>query len=242
MLSSLSEMHVAKSLSDLIWPHAVVQPSDVWRPRGFLDPKEPELFDTGEFLPQDICDEMLDWWLAIKKRARTPVWDIAATCTIPGYERKGVLIVEAKAHSEELSKSGKQPGVKANHERIGGAIQEANSALNGVLTGWNLARDSHYQLSNRFAWAWKLSQLGIPVVLVYLGFLNAKEMEDEGEPFGDARQWRDCLLDHAQGIVPEQAWESRLPMGKAPLIPLIRSVDLSFNVALPGTESLSSDN
>ena len=239
MLSSLSEIHVAKSLSDLIWPHGLVEATDVWRPRGFLDPKEPELCDTDEFLPPEVCDQMPSWWLAITRGARTPVWDIAAICTIPGYDRKGVLLVEAKAHSEELSKGGKQPGVEANHERIGDAIQEANSSLNGVLAGWNLTRDSHYQLSNRFAWAWKLSQLGIPVVLVYLGFLNAKEMEDQGEPFVDARQWRDCLIDHAQGIVPERAWESRLLTGQAPLIPLIRSVDLSFSVALPDTELLS---
>ena len=133
-----------------------------------------------------------------------------------------------------LRQDGKDLGPKTNrknHERIGDAIGKANTGLNGVLTGWNLARDSHYQLSNRFAWAWKLAQLGVPVVLVYLGFLNATEMVDQGTPFHDARHWRDCLLGHAQGIVPEQAWETRLLLGKAHLIPLIRSVDLSFSVA-----------
>ena len=45
---------------------------------------------------------MLAWWLAITRGARTPVWDIAAICTIPGYDRKGVLLVEAKAHSEDM--------------------------------------------------------------------------------------------------------------------------------------------
>ena len=28
-------------------------------------------------------------------------------------------------------------------------------------------------MSNRFAWAWKLADLGVPVVLVYLGFFRA---------------------------------------------------------------------
>lgn len=50
MLSPLSDSHVARSLSELVWLHALVQPSDFWRPRGFLDPKEPELCDTNEFL------------------------------------------------------------------------------------------------------------------------------------------------------------------------------------------------
>ena len=54
MLSSLSEIHVAKSLSDFIWPHALVETTDVWRPRGFLDPKEPELCDTEEFASRGL--------------------------------------------------------------------------------------------------------------------------------------------------------------------------------------------
>lgn len=35
-------------------------------------------------------------------------------------------------------------------------------------------------MSNRFAWAWKLATMEVPVVLVYLGFLNATEMGDQG--------------------------------------------------------------
>ena len=37
------------------------------------------------------------------------------------------------------------------------------SAATGLQ--WGLSRDDHYQLSNRFAWCWKLATLGIPVVL-----------------------------------------------------------------------------
>ena len=70
-----------------------------------------------------------------------------------------------------------------------------------------------------------------PVVLVYLGFLNAMEMADLGTPFRDALHWNDCLLGHAQGIVPEQAWETRLLLGEAPLVPLMRSVDFRSIVA-----------
>ena len=108
MLSCLSEAHVAGTLSDLVWPHDLVRSSDFGRPRGFLDPTEPELCETNEFLPPDICDEVINWWLAVRKRARTPVWDIAATCTLPGFDQIGVVLIEAQAHSEELGEGGKE--------------------------------------------------------------------------------------------------------------------------------------
>jgi crotonobetainyl-CoA:carnitine CoA-transferase CaiB-like acyl-CoA transferase len=34
------------------------------------------------------------------------------------------------------------------------------------LPGWSLSVDSHYQICNRFAWAWKIASLGVPVVLI----------------------------------------------------------------------------
>ena len=228
MLSSLSDEQVAHSLTDLISPHTNIQTSDFWRPRGFTDPREPQLCNTNEFLPPDVCDKLLHWWLAVRRRATTPVWDIAATWNAPGYKQRGIVIVEAKAHWGELSKEGKKETKdtnKKNHDQIKAAIQEANTALG---EGWKLSRDSHYQLANRFAWAWKLSQLGIPVVLVYLGFLHASEMND---PFLKPEDWRKCLLAHASGIVPEEAWETNLNPGGAPLIPLIRSVDFSIGVS-----------
>lgn len=233
VLSSLGVDQIARSLSELAWPHALVQPRAFWRPRGFLDAKEPEWCKTDEFLSPEICKAVLNWWLAVPKNARTPVWDLAATCTVLGYEQRGVLLVEAKAHSKELSAAGKRRAAdtnKENHHHIGDAIGQANVGLNCALPGWNLQRDSHYQLSNRFAWAWKIAQLGVPVVLIYLGFLNSEEMADEGTPFHDALQWKECLLAHAVGIVPEQAWECRLLIDGTPLIPMIRTLDLKFSL------------
>ena len=226
MLLSRSEAQVADSLAELVSSHATVQTSDFWRPRGFTDPQEPQLCKSTEFLSREICEEMLNWWLAVRRRATTPVLDIAATCSVPGYDQQGIVIVEAKAHWDELKVEGKDPkSNKKNHERIGNAIQEANTSLG---KGWNLSRDSHYQLANRFAWSWKLAQLGIPVVLVYLGFLHATEMND---PFLTPEDWEKCLLAHADGIVPKKAWGSILQPGKAPLIPLIRAVDFNINVS-----------
>ena len=60
---------------------------------------------------------------------------------------------------------------------------------NAALPGWHLSRDTHYQLTNRFAWAWTIAMLGVPVVLIYLGFLQANDMRDEGAPFVSAADW-----------------------------------------------------
>jgi hypothetical protein len=233
MLLSRPSALVTDSLSELVSPHATVETSDFWRPRGFTDPDEPQLCKTPGFLAQEICDEVLNWWLAIRRNNPTTlVLDIAATCSVPGYEQKGIVIVEAKAHWSELDESGKRFDAKTNkpnHERIGNCIQEANT---GLGEGWNLARDSHYQLSNRFAWAWKLSELGIPVVLVHLGFLHATEMND---PFLTPEDWEKCLLAHADGIVPKNARGKNLNPGGAPFIPLIRSVDFKMISANPIT-------
>jgi hypothetical protein len=78
-------------------------------------------------------------------------------------------------------------------------------------------------MSNRFAWAWKLTNLGLPVVLVYLGFLGAIEMSDEGKPFSNHADW-DCLVkSYSERIVPPRAWNSELSLNGEILIPLIRS-------------------
>jgi hypothetical protein len=91
------------------------------------------------------------------------------------------------------------------------------------------------QLANRFAWSWRLASLGIPVVLVvYLGFLNAEEMRDRGEPFANAGAWDRAVRAHANGIVPSNAWGLRLEVEGTPVIPLIRSLDLPLD---PGVET-----
>jgi hypothetical protein len=76
------------------------------------------------------------------------------------------------------------------------------------MDGWTLSRDSHYQLTNRFAWAWKLASMGVPVVLGYLGFQGAAEMKDRENrslitPTGHALTWNIprilCLSEHGAG-------------------------------------------
>jgi hypothetical protein len=189
--------------------------------------EEAKLGESIGFLSDEQREKVTSWWLAVRKRANTPNWDIASTCTIG--KQPGLLIVEAKAHRAELKQDGKLFGKDAshgsgkNHEQIGRAINEASSRLNEAMPGWNLSRDSHYQLANRFAWAWKLASMGVPVVLVYLGFLYAKDVSDLGEPFVDRDDWSGVVLEHSRNIVPERAWGRDLNVGSVTIKPLIRA-------------------
>ena len=228
-LTGLPRPQAADLLTSLASPSgAVILPdTDFWMPRGLADYKETTLVYNDQFLSLDNRKALTSWWLIKVRSARLPNWDIASTCTIEG--RKGLLLVEAKAHDQELSGAGKSAPTshnsKLNHERIGQAIAEANSGLNTVLkTDWNLTRDSHYQLCNRFAWSWKIASLGVPVALIYLGFLNAREMLDQGRPFASASAWENCLRHYSGGIVPDEAWGNKFYITGTPVWFLIKSL------------------
>jgi hypothetical protein len=160
LLTGQPPHHTTELLINLIrLPNVVISSLDHWIPRGLRDYKETTLVDSSYFLPPDKCKVLTEWWLEKPRGARLPNWDIASTCTIEGI--RALLLVEAKAHDKELSEAGKSrpttSNSQVNHKHIGLAIDQANLGLDGVLKGWALSRDSHYQLSNRFAWAWKLA-------------------------------------------------------------------------------------
>jgi hypothetical protein len=169
------------------------------------------------------------WWLAVRGHPNTPNWDIASTATINGI--KGLLLVEAKAHGAELRSDGKaNEGRQENHARIQAACRDASAALNGVRPGWALSTERNYQLCNRFAWAWKLASLGIPVVLIYLGFLRAEEMRDLGLPFVDGDQWERLVRDHSKGVVPADVWDSPTLVNGTPVYAKICSLEVPLHI------------
>jgi hypothetical protein len=233
MLTSLSKNHVASVLSSLVSPVAVIDESKHhWLPGGLLNPTEARLGECPAFLTPKIREQLTSWWLVNRRGANTPNWDIVSTCTVEG--REGLVLVEAKAHDKESKPEGKElgdKGDKKNHEQIGVAISEANSALNAICPGWAITRDSHYQFCNRFAWAWKVASLGVPVILVYLGFLHADEMSRCGKPFVSDHEWHSMVLDHGANLVPADAWEKRLQTNAAPMWAMIRSLGLRWVVA-----------
>lgn len=223
---------VAARLTSLAAPFATVSSSDRWMPQGFAACGEAELDKADRLLHHTRRMALTAWWLpAGREGARTPNFDIASTCTIDG--KPGLLLVEAKAHEEELRKEATGRSLpldasderKASHPTIGSAIDAARTGLTAA-TGrpWGISRDTHYQISNRFAWSWKLTELGVPVVLVYLGFLGADEMSDKGSPLEDGPAWTRLVLDHSRDCVPADVWERRWLIGGVPFVPLIRSV------------------
>ena len=229
---------VVGRLTALVKPYGSVSGTSEWRPVGFDDVDEVQLDKPNALIPDETSRELKNWWFA-KSAKGSPTWDLASQCVVGSGRdaRPGVLLVEAKAHEGELESGGKSlkhdatSASRRNHERIGKAIEEANEGLRS-LTGdqaWGLSRDSAYQLANRFAWGWKLASLGVPVVLVYLGFLNALEMSDKGDLFCEPHDWMECVKKHAKGKVPEEAWERdwKTPEGTV-FVPRIMTVSQSL--------------
>ena len=207
-------------------------------PEGFCRFEEARLDRATRLFPKQDRDELRDWWLEVPRGANTPNWDIASTCTVDNA--RGILLVEAKAHNEELNNetTGKSlercasDNSRCNHARIGEAIDAASIALSDETgLSWALSRDHHYQMANRFAWAWKLTGLGYPVVLVYLGFLNAEEMRQgkEKRPLADHAEW-DCLVrSHSRSLFPEKAWDRTWTLNGRLFVPRIRSVEIPYD-------------
>ena len=220
-------------------PEVSVNPTDKWIPWGkpvqVNDGKwdkspanEAQLHKADALLPANIRMQLRDWWLSVLRNAQTPNWDIASTCLIEGQQ--GMLLVEAKAHSAELApKSDKCSSTNSeNRQRIAQAIEEANRGLSIATEGpWSLSRDHHYQLSNRFAWAWKLASLGVPVVLIYLGFLGARDMIGR-ELFHSSDDWEKCVKDYGKGVVDNDCWGRWLNIQGSPILPLIRAYNQPF--------------
>jgi len=199
-------------------------------PQGFIRTEEAQLGRVDSLLDPAIGDCLINWWLAVPKAGRVPHWDIASTCTIEG--RSGLLLVEAKAHDQELIKEDagkKREKVESvdslrNRAQIDSCMHRANISLTSeTKLLWSLSIEHHYQLSNRFAWAWKLTELGIPIILVYLGFLNAEEMYDQGVPFSEHMRWENLVKSQSTALFPEDVWNNRWKVLGQPLIPLIIS-------------------
>ncbi len=241
LLTHGSADEVAARLTSLATPFARVSAGDRWMPQGFDEPEEAQLHRAPRLLDPEIGAQLGAWWLApASRRARTPNFDIASTCTIG--EATGLLLVEAKAHDEELKKetagrllrSGSSDDRMVSHETIGAAIGGARDGLtNSTMLKWRITRDSHYQMSNRFAWSWKLAALGMPVVLVYLGFLKADEMNDRGRPFASHEDWERLVKAHSLPLFPTEVWGRNWIVNGQPLIPLIRSIEQPLGLEAP---------
>jgi hypothetical protein len=215
---------------------AKITAKSLWMPGGHNAPMEARLETFGfRAIPDEkVWKKLSEWWHCHPEGANTPNWDLALGAEIEG--KPGLILVEAKANVPELSTAGKkldrnlsrrsqdsQIKSKDNHERIGEAIEEACTNLGVAYPGIRIRRDSHYQLSNRVAFLWRLASLGIPTVLVYLGFYGDVGIADVGEPFRDLAHWKRAFADYARPVLPEEFLERRIQIGEAPAWLLVRA-------------------
>jgi hypothetical protein len=117
---------------------------------------------------------------------------------------------------------------RRNHVRIGACIEEASLAVSGEThLAWSLSRDSNYQMANRFAWAHKLAELGIPVLLVYLGFIGCEEMSkgNSQRPIESKEDWDEMIFAHSRPLFPPEVWNREWRVHGQSLIPLIKTYD-----------------
>jgi len=87
------------------------------------------------------------------------------------------------------------------------------------------------------AFLWKLATLGIPTVLIYLGFSGDEGIRDAGAPFEDDADWRRAFGDYTKDQIPASMLERRLELGAAPAWFLVRSRKvIEQSVARPATQ------
>jgi hypothetical protein len=173
--------------------------------------------------------------------ANTPNWDFASAAYVDGTP--GLVLVEAKAHIAELSRKGKGQSPDRsgrsveNHSKIAAAIAEACADLQRREPGVGIQRDAHYQFSNRIAFAWKLASLGVPTVLVYLGFLGDEAVAGSEHALKDDAHWQAAFRDHVDPVWPSTLLEGPVATQAASFWVLVRSrqINQGASIALPLT-------
>ena len=78
-------------------------------------------------------------------------------------------------------------------------------------------------MSNRIAFAWKLASLGVPVILIYLGFWGDAGSANAGKPFYTEQEWRSAFGSHVARVFDESAFGKRIDCGAAPFWLLVES-------------------
>lgn len=229
----------AETLSSLIKGFGSVAPDDAWAPRGKNQVEEPRLDETTGLLKDpNLKNTLREWWVSPNSGSRTPTWDIASACTIDTHP--GIFLIEAKAHLGELNSERISTREKRNIKHIHAALAEATDGWNNILEDYaeqrgfklshkvKLTTNTHYPVCMQFAFAWKLASLGVPTILVYLGFLNALEPDEKDTriSFPNQALWSQCVFEKTSKPLPEEIWDETFIVGSTPLTILRRSIEV----------------
>ena len=132
MLDLISSPNFFAKLAEIIDDSSVkfsLEEKHVPLSKGKFNEAELKDFLKETFLPV-IGDQIRDWWLdVVKPNTRTPNWDFVSTCSINGI--KGLLLIEAKAHWNEVKENDKcGSSNEKNRNKIEFAINEAKEEIN----------------------------------------------------------------------------------------------------------------
>ncbi|MGI5868605.1 MAG: hypothetical protein ACOX9C_04045 [Kiritimatiellia bacterium] len=234
---------VAEALSALIEGVGEVRESDLWAPQGLAEPDEIRLDEARGFLKSAGQRDLLKaWWITPGlMKHRTPPWDLVSTCRLGGVP--GLMLVEAKAHLGELNSDPCSAKDKSNIGTMRPALDEAAEKWNDLLCalskeqGWKpqtwvkFVPSCHYELACRFAFALKIAEMGVPVALVYLGFLDAEELEEQNfVVFRNPEEWHGSVIGKTKQTVPEEIWGNAYDVVGVPLSVLIRSARVQLEL------------
>ena len=212
---------------------AKVESTDKFLPLSKNKPKKPNL---NNFLAANYSKEMsaefLNWWLKHPgPSAITPMFDIISTCTIDG--KKGILLVEGRVNTGELFYNSIKKilsnlhtdNVMANQVSVENAINEANTSISKTVKDIKLSTENCYQLSSRITEAWWLASKGIPVVLLYVGFLNYEKLSYKTHKiFTTDAEWQDLFKKHTEKVGVDKLLEKSVNCGAASFTTIVRSI------------------
>jgi len=170
-----------------------------------------------------------DWWTPFGGKA--PTWDLLCPITFTGT--LGLLIVECKAHQSEMVQSRRtlklaEMSISSfrNHVSIARKLLDANCALDRLGFGrYALSLSVAYQLSNRIAYLHHLASLGVPTVLMYLGWLRSPDCRG-ARPFQDHAAWNDAVTFQFEKIGPRAFLETS-HTSRASFQMIVRSLPVS---------------
>lgn len=115
------------------------------------------------------------------------------------------------------------------------AIQEANERWQQIDPRVNVTRETRLQLANRLAFTWKLGMVGIPTVLVYLGFTRDDGIRDVGTSYPDGTDWARAFGECAEGRFSAELWGKRADLGPAPVWVVVEGREVLNLSPRPGT-------